>query len=118
MQAAVLILRDRAVRVSGVESARVDVGRRKIKVQAQVHFRDLDEVRADLGATLGEAVTSLGLVRQPTLTVRVRRSKKTDLDPHDQDSEPGAAGAARPRIVRLGRRRTTGRSRFATPVGF
>ncbi|WP_323181523.1 hypothetical protein [Streptomyces sp. NBC_00572] len=41
-----------------------------------MHFRDFDEVRADLDADLGEAVTIPGLVRQPTLTLRVRRSKK------------------------------------------
>ncbi|MGW7466656.1 DUF6286 domain-containing protein [Streptomyces xantholiticus] len=75
-RAAALLLRDRAMRVSGVESARVDVGRRKVKAHAQSHFRDLDEVRADLDATLGEAVTTLGLSRQPTLSVRVRRPKK------------------------------------------
>ncbi|MER6614546.1 DUF6286 domain-containing protein [Streptomyces xantholiticus] len=75
-RAAALLLRDRAMRVSGVESARVDVGRRKVKAHAQAHFRDLDEVRADLDATLGEAVTTLGLSRQPTLSVRVRRPKK------------------------------------------
>jgi hypothetical protein len=75
-RAAALLLRDRAVRVSGVESARVDVGRRKVKAHAQSHFRDLDEVRADLDAALGEAMTTLGLSRQPTLSVRVRRSKK------------------------------------------
>ncbi|MFD3661373.1 DUF6286 domain-containing protein [Streptomyces sp. NPDC058659] len=75
-RAIALILRDRAVRVSGVASARVDVGRRKIKARAQVHFRDLDEVRADLDAALGEAVASLGLDRPPTLAVHVRRPKK------------------------------------------
>jgi hypothetical protein len=75
-RAVALILRDRAVRVSGVESARVDVGRRKIKARAQVHFRDLDEVRADLDAALGEAVAALGLARRPSLTVHVRRPKK------------------------------------------
>ncbi|MEU7124630.1 DUF6286 domain-containing protein [Streptomyces zaomyceticus] len=75
-RAVALLLRDRAVRVSGVESARVDAGRRKIKVRAQVHFRDLDEVRADLDAALGEAVASLGLARRPTVTVHVRRPKK------------------------------------------
>ncbi|SEC10488.1 DUF6286 domain-containing protein [Streptomyces sp. TLI_105] len=75
-RAVALILRDRAVRVSGVESARVDVGRRKIKARAQVHFRDLDEVRADLDAALGEAVATLGLARRPSLTVHVRRPKK------------------------------------------
>jgi hypothetical protein len=75
-RAAALVLRDRAVQVPGVQSARVAVGRRKVKARAEAHFRDLEEVRADLDATLGEAVTSLGLARQPALTVRVRRPKK------------------------------------------
>jgi hypothetical protein len=75
-RAAALVLRDRAVQVPGVQSARVAVGRRKVKARARAHFRDLEEVRADLDATLGEAVASLGLARQPTLTVRVRRPKK------------------------------------------
>lgn len=74
-RAAALVLRDRAVRVPGVQSARVAVGRRKVKARARAHFRDLEEVRADLDATLGEAVTALGLARQPTLTVHVRRPK-------------------------------------------
>ena len=75
-RAASLVLRDRAVQVPGVQSAQVAVGRRKVKARARAHFRDLEEVRADLDATLGEAVTFMGLARQPTLTVRVRRPKK------------------------------------------
>jgi hypothetical protein len=75
-RAAALVLRDRAVQVPGVQSARVAVGRRKVKARARAHFRALEEVRADLDAALGEAVTFLGLARQPTLTVRVRRPKK------------------------------------------
>ncbi|MEU3415344.1 DUF6286 domain-containing protein [Streptomyces sp. NPDC006658] len=75
-RAAALVLRDRAVRVPGVQSAQVAVGRRKAKALARAHFRDFEEVRADLDATLGEAVTFLGLARQPTLAVRVRRPKK------------------------------------------
>ncbi|MGW2090353.1 DUF6286 domain-containing protein [Streptomyces sp. NPDC001880] len=74
--AAALLLRDRAVRVSGVQSARVDVGRRKVKARAQAHFRDLNEVRADLDAALSKAVANLGLAQQPKLDVRVRRPKK------------------------------------------
>lgn len=74
--AAALMLRDRAMRVPGVQSARVAVGRRKVKARARAHFRDLEEVRADLDAALGEAVTSLRLARRPKLTVRVRRPKK------------------------------------------
>ena len=75
-RAAALVLRDRAMQVSGVQSARVAVGRRKIKARARAHFRDLEEVRADLDATLREVVTALGLARQPALTVHVRRPKK------------------------------------------
>jgi hypothetical protein len=75
-RAAALVLRDRAMQVPGVQSAQVDVGRRKVKAHARAHFRDLEEVRGDLDAELGEAVTSLGLARQPTLAVRVRRPKK------------------------------------------
>ncbi|KES06261.1 membrane protein [Streptomyces toyocaensis] len=75
-RAAALVLRDRAVQVPGVQSARVAVGRRKVKARARAHFRDLEEVRADLDATLRQAVTFLGLARQPTLTVRVRRPRK------------------------------------------
>ncbi|WP_033320563.1 DUF6286 domain-containing protein [Streptomyces yerevanensis] len=75
-RAATLVLRDRAMQVPGVQSAQVAFGRRKVKARARSHFRDLEDVRADLDATLGEAVTSLGLARQPTLTVHVRRPKK------------------------------------------
>ncbi|MGN9758043.1 DUF6286 domain-containing protein [Streptomyces sp. SD31] len=74
-RAAALVLRDRAMRVPGVQSAQVAVGRRKVKARARAHFRDLEEVRTDLDATLGEAVASLGLARPPTLTVHVRRPK-------------------------------------------
>jgi hypothetical protein len=42
-------------------------------VRAVSHFRDLDDVRADLDAVLGDAVRGLGLARPPALSVRVRR---------------------------------------------
>ncbi|GAB2737946.1 DUF6286 domain-containing protein [Streptomyces bullii] len=71
--AAALVLRDRAVEVAGVQSARVRVGRRKADVRAVSHFRELDDVRTDLDATLADAVRGLGLARPPALSVRVRR---------------------------------------------
>ena len=74
--AAALVLRDRAVDVPGVQSARVDVGRRRITARAVAHFRDLDEVRTDLDAELAEGITELGLARQPALAVHVRRPRK------------------------------------------
>ncbi|MFI6036716.1 DUF6286 domain-containing protein [Streptomyces sp. NPDC051315] len=71
--AAALVLRDRALEVAGVQSVRVRTGRRRADVRAVSHFRDVDDVRADLDAVLGDAVRGLGLARPPALSVRVRR---------------------------------------------
>ncbi|MDN3021184.1 DUF6286 domain-containing protein [Streptomyces sp. S.PB5] len=75
-EAAALVLRDRAVEVSGVQSVRVRLSRAKAEVAAVAHFRELDDVQADLEATLAEAVGGLGLARPPALSVRVRRPGK------------------------------------------
>ena len=74
--AAALVLRDRAMKVSGVQSVRVAVGRRKVRARAQAHFRDLDDVRGDLDSALGDGIRQLGLARQPELSVHVQRAKK------------------------------------------
>ncbi|WP_442809279.1 DUF6286 domain-containing protein [Streptomyces sp. NBC_01218] len=74
--AASLVLRDRAVEVSGVQSVRVRTGRRKAAVRAVSHFRELDEVRADLDSALSAAVGELGLAKPPKLSVHVRRPAK------------------------------------------
>ncbi|MFF5186084.1 DUF6286 domain-containing protein [Streptomyces sp. NPDC000345] len=71
--AVALVLRDRAMEVAGVQSVKVRAGRRRADVRALAHFRDLDDVRADLDGVLHEAVEGLGLVRPPALTLRVRR---------------------------------------------
>ncbi|MGW4033533.1 DUF6286 domain-containing protein [Streptomyces sp. NPDC004838] len=72
-EAAALVLRDRAVEVSGVQSARVRVGRSRITVRARSHFRDLDDVRADLDTVLTTGIAGLGLEKPPALTVNVTR---------------------------------------------
>ncbi len=74
--AAALVLRDRAMRVPGVQSVRVAVGRRKVRARAQAHFRDLHDVRGDLDSALGDGIRQLGLARQPALSVHVQRPKK------------------------------------------
>jgi hypothetical protein len=71
--AAALVLRDRAMDVAGVRSARVRVRRSRADVRALCHFRELDDVKADLEGTLRQAVDGLGLDRPPALTVRVAR---------------------------------------------
>ncbi|MGC0332859.1 hypothetical protein RKD23_005849 [Streptomyces sp. SAI-170] len=71
--AAAMVLRDRAMEVSGVQSVRVRAGRRRADVRAVSHFRAVDDVRQDLDAVLDEAVRALGLARPLSLSVRVRR---------------------------------------------
>lgn len=72
--AAAMVLRDRAMEVAGVQSARVRMGRSKADVRAVSHFRELDDVRTDLDATLTDAIRGLGLARPPALSVRVART--------------------------------------------
>jgi len=71
--AAALVLRDRAMEVSGVQTVRVRMGRSRASVQARAHFRDLDDVRADLDTALGAGLKELGLARPPALAVHVGR---------------------------------------------
>jgi hypothetical protein len=71
--AAATVLRDRAMEVSGVQSVRVRLRRARADVRAVSHFRELDDVRTDLDATLTEAIRGLGLARPPALSVRVAR---------------------------------------------
>ncbi|MFD3653717.1 DUF6286 domain-containing protein [Streptomyces sp. 24-1644] len=74
--AAATVLRDRAVEVAGVQSVRVSMGRRKVAVRAVSHFRELDDVRADLDSVLGTGIKELGLAKPPSLSVHVRRPAK------------------------------------------
>jgi hypothetical protein len=71
--AAAMALRDRAMEVAGVQSVRVRVKRRRVDVRAVSHFRELDDVRADLDVTLADGIKGLGLSRSPALSVRVAR---------------------------------------------
>ncbi|UXY26758.1 DUF6286 domain-containing protein [Streptomyces sp. HUAS TT20] len=71
--AAAMVLRDRAMEIAGVRAVRVRLRRRKADVRAVSHFRDLDDVRADLDGTLKDAIRGLGLTRPPALTLHVAR---------------------------------------------
>lgn len=70
---AALLLRDAAMRVPGVSAARVRVSRRRVKVRADVSFRDPAEVKNELTNTLRrEEHDRLALARPPRPKVRVR----------------------------------------------
>lgn len=73
-KAVTLVLRDRAMEVPGVQSASVHTSRQRVRVRALAHFRELDDVRADLHAALVEGVRDLGLAHPPALSVRVVRA--------------------------------------------
>ncbi|MET3985881.1 DUF6286 domain-containing protein [Streptomyces sp. PvR034] len=75
-KAAALVLRDRAMEVSGVRSARVRVARSHVTVRAVSHFRELDDVRADLEAVLAVGLAELGLAHEPQPRVRVAPAGK------------------------------------------
>jgi hypothetical protein len=74
--AAAMVLRDRAMEVAGVQSARVRMRRTKADVRAVSHFRELDDVRTDLDVALAEAIRALGLARPPALSVHVARTTR------------------------------------------
>jgi Family of unknown function (DUF6286) len=71
-RAAALILRDSALQVAGVSSARVKVKRRKAKARAEVNFRDVEEVRRELRVVLLGSIEQLGVARSPRLALTVR----------------------------------------------
>jgi hypothetical protein len=72
--AAALVLRERAMGVPGVQAARVRVGRGRVTVRAVSHFRELADVREDLGEAMRRGVDELGLAREPAVAVRVERA--------------------------------------------
>ncbi|MEU2425763.1 DUF6286 domain-containing protein [Streptomyces sp. NPDC007851] len=71
--AAALALRDRAMEISGVRRVRVRLRRSRAHVLAVSHFRELDEVRADLEAALADTIRALGLAHEPRLSLLVLR---------------------------------------------
>jgi Family of unknown function (DUF6286) len=75
-EAAALALRDRALEVPGVQTVRVSVGRRRARVRADSHFRELDEVRADVADAVEEAGRGFRLEHPLRLSVAVRRAWK------------------------------------------
>ncbi|MGW1007740.1 DUF6286 domain-containing protein [Streptomyces sp. NPDC002520] len=72
-EAAALVLRDRAMEISGVRAVRVRMRRKRAAVDVVSHFRDLDDVHADLDTVLADAVRGFGLDHPPALSVHVRR---------------------------------------------
>ncbi|MEV7318779.1 DUF6286 domain-containing protein [Streptomyces sp. NPDC093970] len=71
--AAATTLRDRAMEISGVRRVRVRLSRSRAHVLAVSHFRELDEVRADLDTALHDAIDGLGLAHPPRLGLHVVR---------------------------------------------
>ncbi|KOU30805.1 hypothetical protein ADK53_27775 [Streptomyces sp. WM6373] len=74
--AAVLLLRDAALRVPGVSGARIRMRRHRVAARADVRFRSPAEVRADLEAVLREQIDRLALADPPGLAVRTRARPK------------------------------------------
>ncbi|MFE4752805.1 DUF6286 domain-containing protein [Streptomyces mirabilis] len=67
------LLRDAAMRVPGVSTARVRVRRHRVKARADVRYRDPQQVKDDLTTVLDEERDQLALARPPHIVVRVRQ---------------------------------------------
>ena len=75
-RAAAAMLQRATLEVPGVSAAKVSVGRRKARVRASVGFGEHESAREALVATLSEERDRLGLVRPPTVNVKVRGNRK------------------------------------------
>ncbi|WP_333775590.1 DUF6286 domain-containing protein [Streptomyces sp. IBSBF 3136] len=70
---AAVLLRDAALRVPGVRTARIRMGRHRIRARVDVHFRAPQQVKTDLTAALGDERDRLALSHPPRIAVRVRQ---------------------------------------------
>ncbi|MFE9254429.1 DUF6286 domain-containing protein [Streptomyces sp. NPDC006879] len=75
-KAACVLVRDRAMEVSGVRAVRVHMARSQVTVHVDSHFRELADVRSDLDHVMAVAVAELGLARTPQVRIRVNRAKE------------------------------------------
>jgi uncharacterized protein DUF6286 len=72
---AALLLRDTAMRVPGVSSARVRVHRRRVTVRVDARFGDTTDIKDELSEAVGRAEhDQLALAHSPRLAVHVRRN--------------------------------------------
>ncbi|MGQ4451689.1 DUF6286 domain-containing Asp23/Gls24 family envelope stress response protein [Streptomyces griseus] len=84
--AAARVVQDRTTAVPGVVRARVNAGRRRLRVLAEVGFGDPDQVEAEVVRVVGSALPELGLTRTPTPRVRIRVRPRGEL--HGQPPSP------------------------------
>ncbi|MFF8867511.1 DUF6286 domain-containing protein [Streptomyces sp. NPDC015139] len=70
---AAVLLRDAALQVPGVRTARIRVRRHRILARADVHFRDPRQVKTDVAAVLDGERDRLTLSHPPRIVVVVRR---------------------------------------------
>ncbi|WP_127467703.1 DUF6286 domain-containing protein [Streptomyces sp. B27] len=85
--AAARILRERALRVSGVVGARVGVRRRRARVRVVVGYGEPEEVRSEAVRVLNAGLAELGLARTPVLRIGVQVRR----DAGAEAIEPSAA---------------------------
>ena len=93
----------------------VKVSRRKAKAHAVSHFRELDEVRADLDAALGEGLRQLG-PGPAARPVRPRPAPEEEVSERCAGSAERQPGAARPDRCGAARHRRPGAVRRPRPA--
>ncbi|WP_069735556.1 DUF6286 domain-containing protein [Streptomyces sp. EN27] len=86
------VVRDRVLDTDGVDSVRVGVGRRRVRVRADLAFGDRDAAREQASAAAREAVADCRLNRPPRVRLRLRTTSA--WAPAPPSPEPVPAGGA------------------------
>ncbi|MFB8051612.1 DUF6286 domain-containing protein [Streptomyces rubiginosohelvolus] len=83
-------VRDRVLDTDGIDSVRVRVGRRRVRVRADLAFGDRAAAREQAGAAAREALADCGLNRPLRVGLRLRTT--STWDPTPPAPEPAPAG--------------------------
>ncbi|MEU6614592.1 DUF6286 domain-containing protein [Streptomyces parvus] len=96
------VVRDRVLDTDGVDSVRVGVGRRRVRVRADLAFGDRAAAREQAGAAARDALADCRLNRPPRVALRLRTTSIWDPTPPAPEPAPGPvpvpvpAGGAEP----------------------
>ncbi|PVC82517.1 DUF6286 domain-containing protein [Streptomyces sp. CS131] len=90
------VVRDRVLDTDGVDSVRVRVGRRRVRVRADLAFGDRSAAREQAGAAARDALADCRLNRPLRVALRLRTTRTWDPTPPAPGPVPVPAGGTEP----------------------
>ncbi|NEC21102.1 DUF6286 domain-containing protein, partial [Streptomyces parvus] len=90
------VVRDRVLDTDGIDSVRVRVGRRRVRVRADLAFGDRTAAREQAGAAARDALADCRLNRPLRVRLRLRTTSTFDPAPPAPVPVPVPAGGAEP----------------------